>query len=294
MTLLVFGRHGQVAQALLALAQQRALPVQALGRAEIDILDAEAVVAALRAHRPSLVVNAAAYTAVDRAEQEPEKAFALNERAVANMARACAQVRVPLVHFSTDYVFDGSSTRPYRESDAPHPLGVYGRSKLAGEQALQALCPPYAIVRTSWVFSATGANFVRTMLRLGAELPELRVVADQQGCPTAAADLAVAALALAEPLRSGRFAGVLHYAGTPATSWHGFAEAIFQEAVTILGRPRPRVQAISTADYPTPAPRPAYSVLDCTAFSQLTGLDPGPWRPRLVETIRSLAQGVNP
>jgi dTDP-4-dehydrorhamnose reductase len=292
MTVLVFGRTGQLANALLRhpwAANEDGSPrkVVALGSAEADIRDAAAVAGAIARHQPTLVVNAAAYTAVDKAESEPDAAYAVNEAGPAAIASAAASAGIPLIHVSTDYVFDGTGTSPYREDQATAPLGVYGASKLAGEQAVAAAGGRSVSLRTSWVFSADGNNFVKTMLRLGADRPALRVVADQVGRPTAAADIA-AAIAFLEPfVANGKASGILHFGGSEPISWHGFAEAIFDEAAA-LGRPRPSVAPISTAEYPTPAKRPAYSVLACDRFLALPGASLPDWRASLKKAVQDI------
>jgi len=226
---------------------------------------------------PDVVVNAAAYTAVDRAENETDAAFRANAEAPARIAEACAARGARLIHYSTDYVFDGTGARPYREDDATAPLGVYGASKLAGEDAIRASGARYWIFRTAWVYAAHGKNFLRTMLRLAAERDELRVVADQRGTPTPAgliADITAAALSSANSA-----SGTWHLTAAGETHWHGFAEAIVAGAYLrgLLAR-APRVVPISTAEYPTPARRPAYSVLDNARLRAEFGLDPADWR----------------
>ena len=238
---------------------------------------------------PDIVVNAAAYTAVDRAEAEPETAFRANAEAPRAIAAACAARDALLVHYSTDYVFDGQSTRPYREDDPVAPLGVYGASKLAGEQAIHASGARHLIFRTAWVYATHGRNFLRTMLRLAAERDELRVVADQVGSPTPAgliADITTKVLAQ-DPARSGLW----HLTTTGETSWHGFAEAIVEGANArgLLGR-RPRVVPITTADYPTPALRPPNSVLDTSKLQQDFNLAPEAWQDGLGEIMDAVAQ----
>ncbi|WP_369349200.1 dTDP-4-dehydrorhamnose reductase [Stenotrophomonas sp. JAG2] len=234
--------------------------------------------------RPTLVVNAAAYTAVDRAEDDREAAFRANAEAPGVLARWCAQAGVPLVHYSTDYVFDGQGTRPYREDDATAPLGVYGASKLAGEDAIRAAGGRHLIFRTAWVYASHSANFLRTMLRVGADRDVLRVVADQVGTPTPAAliaDVTVQALQ-----HDGALSGTWHLTATGETSWHGFAEAIFAEAVAAGVLPRaPNVEAITTAEYPTPAQRPAYSHLDVTKLERDFGVALPSWQDGLKQVI---------
>lgn len=233
---------------------------------------------------PDVVVNATAHTAVDRAEDEPDLAFRANAQAPAELARLCAARGATFVHYSTDYVFDGSGQSPYREDQPTAPLGVYGASKLAGEQAIQASGADHLILRTAWVYGTRGSNFLRTMLRVGAEREELRVVADQRGCPTPAWLIADTT---ARILRQGlRTSGIRHLVAGGETTWHGFAEAIFEEAQArgLLARV-PRVVPIATADYPTRARRPAYSVLDTTALRAEYGLDLPSWRAALAETF---------
>lgn len=234
--------------------------------------------------RPSVVVNAAAYTAVDRAEEDRDAAFRANAEAPGVLAQWCAQAGVPLVHYSTDYVFDGQGTRPYREDDATAPLGVYGASKLAGEDAIRAAGGRHLIFRTAWVYASHSANFLRTMLRVGADRDVLRVVADQVGTPTPAAliaDVTVQALQ-----HGGGLSGTWHLTATGETSWHGFAEAIFTEAVAagVLAR-APTVEAITTAEYPTPARRPAYSHLDVAKLEKDFGVTLPRWQDGLKQVI---------
>jgi dTDP-4-dehydrorhamnose reductase len=236
---------------------------------------------------PDIVVNAAAHTAVDRAEQERDLAFAINAEAPAALAQACVAHGARLVHYSTDYVFDGTGTRPYREDDPTSPLGVYGASKRAGEMAVLGSGARHFVFRTAWVYAAHSHNFLRTMLRLGAERDELRVVADQVGTPTPAALLAdVTAHALRDD--TGR-SGLWHLTPLGQTSWHGFAEAIFEGATArgLLAH-RPRVLEVTTAEYPTPAARPAYSVLDCSALQRDFGIALPDWREGLDRTLDAL------
>jgi dTDP-4-dehydrorhamnose reductase len=238
--------------------------------------------------QPSAVVNAAAYTAVDRAEQEPEAAFAANAVAPGVVARWCAAHDVPLVHYSTDYVFDGQGSAPYREDEPTAPLGVYGTSKRDGEEAVRAAGGRHMIFRTAWVYASHGGNFLRTMLRVGAERDQLRVVADQIGTPTPAALIAdVTAQALRHP---GRLSGTWHLTASGQTSWHGFAEAIFAEAVAAGLLPRaPQVEAIASSEYPTPAKRPAWSVLDNRKLQHDFGLELPPWQAGLKRVIAEIA-----
>ena len=236
---------------------------------------------------PDVVVNAAAHTAVDRAEQESDLAFRINAEAPSALARACQRRDALLVHYSTDYVFDGHGTRPYREDDETAPNSVYGASKRAGEQGVQASGCRHLIFRTAWVYAAHSSNFLRTMLRVGAERQELRVVADQVGTPTPAALIAETT---AQVLRQApRTSGLWHLTASGQTSWHGFAEAIFAGAVARGLLPHaPRVTAITTADYPTPAARPVYSVLDCSALQREFGIVLPDWREGLDRVLDEL------
>lgn len=279
--LLVFGRTGQVARELAGLAPD----ARFLGRDDADLTDPDACATALRDARPRLVINAAAYTAVDRAETETETAMLVNAAAPAAMAQAAAGLKVPFLHVSTDYVFDGGGGDPWREDDATGPLGAYGRTKLAGEEAVIAAAGPSAVLRTSWVFSAHGANFVKTMLRLGRERDEIGVVADQIGGPTPAADIAAALLSMGQALLAGQAGGVYHYAGAPDVSWADFADEIFAQAGLAC-----RVRPIGTADYPTPARRPANSRLDCAAIARDFDIMRPDWRKGLAEVLARLEQ----
>ncbi|HMA16503.1 MAG TPA: dTDP-4-dehydrorhamnose reductase [Kiloniellaceae bacterium] len=287
MTLLLLGAEGQVGREVAALAAARGLPITALARRDLDITDRAAVRQAVDAGA-STVVNCAAYTAVDRAESEEARAMAVNRDGAGFVAEACEAAGAALIHLSTDYVFDGRKGSPYREDDAVAPLNVYGRSKLAGEEAVRAACPAHAILRTSWVFGAEGANFVKTMLRLGAERDELRVVADQFGCPTPAAALAERILAVAERIAPESY-GTWHCAGAERTSWFDFAVAIFAAQREINGQPRPKLTPIATADYPTAARRPVDSTLDSTRFQATFATGAIDWRAGLKDVLHRLA-----
>jgi dTDP-4-dehydrorhamnose reductase len=286
MSLLVTGAGGQLGREL----AQRLSATEAvcLTRAELDLTDTAALRATLARLRPRVVINAAAYTAVDRAETERDRAFALNAEAPAALARACADEGAVLIHISTDYVFDGASRRPWREDDATGPINVYGASKLAGEQAIERALPQHLIVRTAWVFGAHGANFVRTVLRLARERGALRIVADQTGSPTWAGHLAEALIHLARRSASGETLawGVYHYAGAPAASWHDFALHIVNSAVAqgLLPAAVP-IEPIASATYLTPARRPAWSVLDGARMAETFGLAPPDWRTGLARTL---------
>lgn len=280
MDLLVFGRTGQVAQELARLVPQ----ARFLSRAQADLSDPAACAAAIRASGAAAVLNAAAHTGVDRAESEPDLARRINAEAPAAMARACAELGLPFLSISTDYVFDGSGERPWHETDPTGPLGVYGASKLAGEQGIASAGGQWSVLRTSWVFSAHGANFVRTMLRLGRERDELRVVADQHGGPTPAEAIARACLTMLAQMRADpRRGGIYHFAGRPDTSWADFARAIMAGAGLAC-----RVTDISTSDYPTPARRPANSRLDCAAILRDFGIRRPDWQAGLAKALQEL------
>ena len=286
--ILLFGANGQLGQELVRLAASRGIALTPLSRAETDIADAEAVRGAIAAHRPALVVNAAAYTKVDLAETEVEAARQGNEIGPKLLAQSCAAAALPLIHISTDYVFDGQKSGAYVETDPVAPTGSYGRSKAAGEAAVRAAHPRHVILRTAWVYGEFGNNFLKTMLRLAATRDELRVVADQRGCPTATGDLAAAILALAPRLVANEDVwGTSHFAGTGATTWHGFASRIVAAQAPLTGR-TPRVTPITTAEYPTPARRPANSELDSGKFARVFGLRARPWEEQTDAITRAL------
>jgi dTDP-4-dehydrorhamnose reductase len=288
MRALIFGETGQLARALQGVEWPGRWTVRHLGRADCNLAQPGAVAAAINANAPDIVINAAAYTDVDRAESERSLAFAVNGAAVAEMARASAARGVPLVHISTDYVFDGTAPRPYRETDFCAPLSVYGASKLAGEVAIRDILPDHVILRTSWVFAPHGRNFVRTMLRLGAERDEVAIVDDQFGRPTAAGDLAAAIRAIAVGIAEGsRSFGTFHFAGAPETTWHGFGCAVFDRAVA-RGLPVPRrIRKTTSTAYNAAAMRPANSVLDCSLIAQRWGIPMPQWGTALDRCIEA-------
>lgn len=293
--ILVTGGSGQLGQTLVAMAAGRDL--RCVSRPAFDFDHPEAIPPLLAREAPSLIVNAAAYTAVDKAESEPEAAARANEAGPAMLAAYCARADIPLIHVSTDFVFDGSKGAPYVESDAPSPTSVYGRSKLAGEQAVLASGAKAIVLRTAWVYSAVGRNFVLTMLNAARRTGQLRVVADQIGCPTATTDLAAVILAIADRIAASgwqaAFGGVFHAAGSGSTSWHGLAEAVFAAAAP-LGGPHATVTPIATADWPTPVRRPADSRLDCTRLAQVFGLRLPDWRPSLAATVAAALGAATP
>ena len=277
--LLIFGRTGQVARELQQLA-----PVLALGRDAADLAQPGACAAAIHAHRPRAVINAAAYTAVDRAEEEKDLATIINGAAPAEMALACAALNIPLVHISTDYVFPGTGHHPWAPGDMALPANAYGRSKWAGEEGIRASGCTHAILRTSWVFSAHGANFVKTMLRLSDTRDQISVVDDQIGGPTPARAIAAACLAIADQLQTdpGK-SGTYHFSGAPDVSWCDFARAIFR----LTGRPT-RVHAILSSAYPTPAVRPLNSRLTCGATETAFAIRRPDWQAGLRDCLKDL------
>ena len=279
MTVLVFGRTGQVAQEL----AQASEDVTCLGRGEADLSVPGACAAAIERMAPRAVINAAAWTDVDGAETSEAEATRINGDAPGEMARACATAGIPFVHISTDYVFDGSGETPWAPGDPTGPLGAYGRSKLAGENAVREAGGQFAILRTSWVVSAHGRNFVTTMLRLGAERDALNIVADQIGGPTSARDIAGACLSLTGSLTAGGPSGTYHFAGAPDVSWAGFADAIFDAAGLDCA-----VTPIPSTDYPTPARRPLNSRLDCASLRDDHGIDRPDWRKGLAVILSDL------
>jgi dTDP-4-dehydrorhamnose reductase len=278
--LLVTGTSGQLAQSLLERGLARGADIVAMRRPHLDLTIPSTLAVAIADARPDVVVSAAAYTAVDKAESEEVLAHRVNAQGAGDLARQCERFGVPVVHLSTDYVFDGLKPSAYVETDATAPINAYGRSKLAGEAAVASACQRHVILRTSWIHSPYGTNFVKTMLRLAQTQPEVRVVDDQHGCPTQALDLADAILSIAEQVAGLPSAsdvwGIYHAAGAGETTWCGLAREIFAVA-TARGRPTPRVVAIASSDYPTPARRPANSRLDCDKLAQKFGVRLPDW-----------------
>lgn len=285
MKILITGQHGQVSREL----QQR-LPslgeLIVLGREQLDLANPDQIRQQVRAHRPDLIINAAAHTAVDQAESEPELAFAINAIAPGILAEEAKTLGIPLIHYSTDYVFDGSKPAPYTEADTPNPLGVYGQSKLAGEQAITAVSGDYLILRTSWVYSSHGKNFLLTMQRLLQEKPHLRIVADQIGAPTWAGSIANSTRALIERWQAGEPGpwGVYHLTARGETSWFGFAEAI-GEYLRKQGKACAELEPIPSSAYPTPAKRPLNSRLDCSRLQQQWHVSQPAWHDALRECL---------
>lgn len=290
MRIAVTGSQGQVVQSLFKRAKGTEAEVIALGRPLLDLADPATVLPAIEAARPDIIVSAAAYTAVDGAEEDQEAAYAVNAAGAGAVAQTASTLGVPIIHLSTDYVFNGRKDAPYLESDPTDPLGVYGASKLAGEHAVRAACADSVILRTAWVYSPFGNNFVKTMLRLAGQRDELGVVADQLGDPTSALDIADGVLAIASNLlndSASDLRGVFHMAGAGEASWADFASAIF-DASRQLGGPFASVKAITTAEYPTLAPRPANSRLDCGKLEQLHGVRLPHWRGSMKAVVEQL------
>ena len=285
--ILVFGGDGQLGQELTRASAASAVPLTALSRAQANITDRVAVGDAIKRHDPLVVVNAAGYTKVDLAETDSEAARHANEFGPATIGAACAAAGVPLIHLSTDYVFDGRKPNGYVEGDPIAPINVYGHTKAAGEQAIRESTPLHVIIRTSWIYGEFGKNFLKTVLHLAATRDELPIVADQRGCPTSTPDLARAILAIAPQLLSARIWGTYHFTGAGVTTWHGFASRIVAAQAPLTGR-TPRVTAITTAEFPTPARRPANSELDCGLFERVFGVCGRPWTEETDAITRAL------
>ena len=283
----IIGSNGQLGWELVRRAECRGYNALALDLPELDITQPASIKGNLSSKKLSLVINAAAYTAVDRAESEPEQAFAVNRIGAAHMADFCAQALIPLIHVSTDYVFDGSKADPYFEEDPVAPLGVYGQSKEAGEAEIRTRIQEHLIIRTAWLYGVHGHNFVKTMLRLGKDRDTIKVVGDQTGCPTCAADLADAILLMTDHILSGKEIswGTYHYCGGGSTTWHGFAEEIFKIAKKYEAFTVKEVIPITTDEYPTPSKRPANSVLDCSKIEKNFGIITRPWEKSLADMI---------
>jgi dTDP-4-dehydrorhamnose reductase len=287
--ILVTGASGQIGWEL-----QRSLAtlgkITALDRAGMDLSDPDSIVRAIRESKPEIIVNAAAYTAVDKAESEAALAMRVNGEAPGIMAREAKRIGALLVHYSTDYVFDGAKSGPYVEDDRPSPLNSYGRSKLAGEEAIRGSGAPHLIFRSSWVYAARGSNFVRTMLRLARERDELRIVNDQTGAPTSAKSIAeMTAQVLKDAVRAKENSGLYHFTSAGAVSWFGFAEAIFAEAKRRFADFKaPRLVPILASEYPTPARRPANSRLDCSKLAATFGIAPPPWDAELRQCLEEM------
>jgi dTDP-4-dehydrorhamnose reductase len=286
--ILVFGARGQVGREIVSLAAARGLPVVGLSRTEADITNETTVRVAIEVHRPSVVVNGAAYTSVDRAEREPEIVAVANVTGPAVLAAVCASTNVPLIHLSCDYVFNGAKKSAYVENDRVAPLSVYGRTKAEGETKVRELLPRHVVLRSSWIYGPHGQNFLRNVLKLASEREELRIVSDQIGCPTATIDIAEAVLAVARKLATeAKVSGIFHFAGTGATSRYGFASEIVQRQAVFTGR-TPKVTEIKMAEYPVAAKRPLNCELDSSRFRAAFGYSAAPWQHRVAEIVAAL------
>ncbi|ESQ81558.1 hypothetical protein AEAC466_21000 [Asticcacaulis sp. AC466] len=290
MRILVTGKNGQVDTALQVLGDQLGLEIIRIGRPEVDLAQTDTIEDAVRAARPDVIISSAAYTAVDKAEAEPELAQAINGDAAGELARLAKNLNIPILHLSTDYVFAGDKDGVYDENDAPAPVSVYGKTKLSGEQQIAAQTDNHVILRTAWVYSPYGNNFVKTMLRLGETRDALSVVADQHGCPTYAPEIARALLAIAQQVAidlDPTIRGTFHLTGQGATTWAAFASAIFAGAVQ-RGRKDVQVNPITTAEYPTPASRPTNSRLNGDKLNAIYGLQLDPWEISLADCLDNL------
>jgi dTDP-4-dehydrorhamnose reductase len=292
-TVFITGGAGQVGLALQRHAAAKHYTLLAPARDALDLTNTVATTAFIAEHKPDFVINCAAYTAVDKAEIEQEPAFLLNEILPETLAKACtAHGGIPLLHLSTDYVFDGTADMPYNELNPTNPMSVYGHSKLAGEWAIHAHCSHHLIMRTSWVFSADRSNFVKTMLKLAETRPHLSVVQDQRGCPTSADSIAGALWRMVEHLQQNKDFddwGTYHFSGTSATNWYKFAVEIFTQAVAQgMLQNAPTVTSILASEYPTPAKRPTFSMLDCEKIKTVFGITPSDWREELAVVLKTL------
>jgi dTDP-4-dehydrorhamnose reductase len=290
MKILITGSGGQLGRELINQGQLKGFSVQAPSEDDMDITDLEKIDRCMDFHQPEVVINAAAYTQVDKAESEAALAFAVNTTGSANLARMCAKNKIPLVHISTDYVFDGQKGTSYLETDAISPVGIYGRSKAEGEIEIRSHLKEHIILRTSWLYGIHGHNFAKTILKLATTKPKIRVVADQYGSPTNAADLAQTILIISDRMQFNNDVdwGTYHYCGQGVISWYNFAEKIVGLARLYADVKTTRIEPITTADYPTRALRPIYSALDCSRIQKHFGINPKPWQKSLEITIKEL------
>lgn len=289
MKILLTGAQGQVGQAVVQASKNLSIELIACDRQSLDITQKDTIKQLISTIQPDVIINAAAYTAVDRAETEIESAFAINALGPAYLAEVCKTYGIPLLHLSTDYVFNGKASKPYQVHHKIAPLGVYGQSKWEGEEAIRKIHEKHLILRVSWVFGEYGNNFVKTMLRLFQEREEVHIVNDQQGCPTYASDIAEILLSLSQQLIGSRDKyGTYHYCGTPKTTWYKFAQAIYQQAKKYIPLTVKSILPIMTADYPTPAVRPKYSVLDCQRFINEFKIHPTEWEQGLNKMLHTL------
>jgi len=290
MKLLIIGSKGQLGWELSRQCKRSGFLFLAVDLPQLDITDQSQVENAFVDFKPSVVINASAYTNVDKAEVEPMAAFSVNSTGPANLARLCGKYKIPLIHISTDYVFDGTKGEPYLETDPVSPLGIYGKSKEEGESKLRSILKEHIILRTSWLYGVHGHNFVKTMLGLGNEKKIVKVVSDQYGSPTCAADLAEAVLTISGSIRNSleNSWGTYHYCGQGVTTWHGFAKAIFEIASQYISFKLTHVKAITTAEFPTKVKRPPFSALECNLIKKSFGINPKPWKESLEKTIERI------
>jgi len=295
MKILIFGGEGQLGYELVQQSQALGHTVKAPLETQANIVNIDEVKRNVDTYRPSLVINSAAYTAVDKAETEKKIAFDVNKTGAANLARCCAQAHIPLIQISTDYVFDGQKGAPYLETDPISPLGIYGRSKADGEAEVRSHLNKHIIIRTSWLYGVHGYNFVKTMLRLAREKELIQVVADQHGSPTSACDLAEAILNICRQIENRRAInwGTYHYCGQGITTWHEFAETILELSRSKSTIKAARIEPLSTAEYPTSATRPQFSALDCSRITHCFGIKPKPWRKSLKRVIEKIYSSSN-
>ncbi len=290
MKILIIGKGGMLAQELQECSHTSGLNMVCKGRPAIDLCKPETIRAVLLQDQPSLIINAAGYTAVDQAESEPDLAFAINRDGVKCLAENAHNFGIPLIHISTDYVFDGKSRHPYREDDPKAPIGVYGRSKWEGEEAVRQCHPHHIILRTAWLYSIHGRNFLKTIVRKAKEGQDLRVVNDQRGCPTWAKDVVSSLIVMAQAIHGGKEVlwGTYHFCGAGEATWYEFAKAIIEQAQEILPFKSGRIAPITTDEYPTFTTRPAYSVLDCSKIDQAFGIRPPQWVESMQQCVKEL------
>jgi len=290
MKIVLFGAGGQLGRTFSDIAQNRAIHLSAYTRSEVDITNENAVLSVLQKEQPDYVVNAAAYTAVDKAETDQAAAYGVNEIGVKNIALACKKNNVTLIHISTDYVFDGEKSHAYKEDDKPKPINVYGLSKWQGEEAVRRILDQHIILRVSWVFGFYGHNFVKTMLKIGQEREALNIVSDQLGCPTSTEHISEVILAIIDHLqtRDNKPYGTYHYCDSPVTNWHSFAKKIFSEAEKYQSLKIKQINAIDTADYPTPAKRPMNSQINCDRIKSEFDIEQRPWEQSLEKIVKEL------
>ena len=290
MKILIIGSKGQLGSELVRECKRNDFSFLALDLPEFDITDPSCIEKTLAEFKPSIILNASAYANVDEAETDPEIAFSVNSDGPANLAASCHKKKLPIIHISTDYVFDGSKGRPYAETDPVSPIGAYGKSKEEGESRLRSILKQHIILRTSWMYGTYGNNFVKTMLRLGNEKKILKVVSDQYGCPTCAADLSEAVLDISKQIAQNDniIWGTYHYCGLGITTWHEFAKTIFEISAQYQNFKVPSVEAITTAQYLTRAKRPHFSALDCDLIKKHFGINIKPWQESLKKTIERI------